>query len=159
MQIIIMRHGDAEPMGLNDQERNLTLLGQKQARQAGRFLNKYGQVNQGIELALVSPYVRAQQTYNELVTQVSVGRKELCEDIVPEGRSKLVHDYIDYLVIQKKVEHRLLIISHMPFISYLFDELLGSKESALFATSSCAIIDYVAEESKGKLIEVYYPHG
>lgn len=158
MQIIIMRHGDAGPMQLNDKERNLTLLGEKQAQQTGSWLNKYYHASKGIELALVSPYRRAQQTYKQLATQVKVDRKELCDDIVPEGCSRLVHDYIDYLAVQNKVERKLLIVSHMPFVSYLFDELCGVKESLLFATSSCAIIDYVPEKLSGQLIELYYPN-
>jgi phosphohistidine phosphatase len=158
MQIIIMRHGDAEPMQLNDKERGLTMLGEKQAQQAGRWLNKYYHASKDIELALVSPYKRAQQTYSQLVKQVKVGRKELCDDIVPEGCSVLVHECIDNLIDQNKVERNLLIVSHMPFVSYLFDELLGVKESLFFATSSCAIIDYSPENSAGQLLEVYYPN-
>jgi phosphohistidine phosphatase len=153
-----MRHGDAVPMQLNDKERDLTLLGEKQGQQAGRWLNKYYHASQGVELALVSPYKRAQQTCNQLATEVKVGRKELYDDIVPEGSSRLVHDYIDYLIAQNKVHRNLLIVSHMPLVSYLFDELLGVKESMLFATSSCAIIEYFPEKASGQLIEVYYPN-
>lgn len=156
MQIIIMRHSDAVPMQLNDKERSLTLLGEKQGRQAGHWLNKIYPANKGIELALVSPYKRAQQTYSQLATNVTVGRQEICEDIVPEGCSRLVHDYIDYLITHNKVKRSLLIVSHMPFVSYLFDELCGVKKSMLFATSSCAIIDYVPEKSSGQLVEFYY---
>ena len=158
MQIIIMRHGDAEPIKLNDKERNLSSLGEKQAQQAGRWLNKYYAASKGIELALVSPYQRAQQSYYQLATQVKVARKEICEDIVPEGSSKLVHDYIDYLIAQNKVERNLLLVSHMPFVSYLFDELCGLGESLLFSTSSCAIVEYVPETLSAQLIELYYPN-
>ncbi|MFT5313006.1 MAG: phosphohistidine phosphatase [Paraglaciecola sp.] len=158
MQIIIMRHGDAEPMQVNDSERNLTSLGEKQAQHTGRWLNKYYHANKGIEFALVSPYQRAQQSYNQLASQVNVVRKELCDDIVPEGCSRLVHDYIDYLIAQHHVERNLLLVSHMPFVSYLFDELCGVNKSLLFATSSCAIIDYVPEKLSGQPIEFYYPN-
>ena len=153
MHIIIMRHGDAEPFKKNDITRNLTDFGLQQAAEAGRWLNDYYSKSNGIEMALVSPYIRAQQTFEQLNLKVKVEKMHISEDITPDGNPQLVHDHIDYLVEEKKLTRNLLIVSHMPFVSFLSDELLTKKVSLLFATSSLVIIDYL----HSNLVEVYHP--
>ncbi|MFT5676308.1 MAG: phosphohistidine phosphatase [Paraglaciecola sp.] len=153
MQIIIMRHGDAEPLKKNDITRNLSHLGVQQAMEAGRWLNEYYLTSNGIDAAFVSPYFRAKQTFDQLKLHVNVGKMQVVEDITPDGNPRLVHDHIDYMLQERKLIQSLLIVSHMPFVSYLVDELLSYRESLLFATSSLAIIDYPSS----KLVEVYHP--
>jgi phosphohistidine phosphatase len=148
-----MRHGDAEPLNKSDITRNLTDFGLQQAAEAGRWLNQYYSASNGIEMALVSPYARARQTFDQLNLHVKVGKMHINEDIVPEGDPRLMHDFIDYFLEKNKLERNLLIVSHMPFVSYLLDELLTNKVSLLFATSSLVIIDYPLS----KLVEVYHP--
>ena len=152
MQIIIMRHGDAEPLKKNDVTRNLSDLGEQQAMEAGRWLNEYYLTSNGIEAAFVSPYIRARQTFKQLNLHVKVEKMQIVEDVTPDGNPQLVHDHIDYMLQEKKLKQNLLIVSHMPFVSYLVDELMSHRESLLFATSSLAIIDYPSY----KLVEVYH---
>jgi phosphohistidine phosphatase len=153
MQIIIMRHGDAEPLKKNDSTRNLSALGVQQAMEAGKWLNEYYLASNGIGAALVSPYSRAQQTFEQLNLYVNVGEVQINEDITPDGNPQLLHDHIDYLLQEKKLKKSLLIVSHMPFVSYLLDELMSHRESQLFATSSLTIIEY----PRSKIVEVYHP--
>ena len=63
MQIYIMRHGQAEMMAFSDAERNLTDIGREESERMAKYL-----VKQGVELdaVLVSPYVRAQQTWQSV---------------------------------------------------------------------------------------------
>jgi phosphohistidine phosphatase len=152
-----MRHGDAEPIQRNDKARKLTTLGEKQAANAGHWLAKYTRNTNGIDVALVSPYVRAVQTYEQLIKHVNVTTNETNEDIIPSGDSAMTHDYIDAMLSTNKIKSSLLIVSHMPFVSYLLDELLSNKISLLFATTSMAVIDYSIEKSSGELIEIYHP--
>jgi phosphohistidine phosphatase len=153
MHIIIMRHGDAEPLKKNDLTRNLSNLGVQQATEAGKWLNNYYLASNGIEAALVSPYFRARQTYDQLNLHVKIGKMQINEDITPDGNPRLVNDHIDYMVKEKKLKQSLLIVSHMPFVSYLMDELMNQRESQLFATSSLTIIDY----QNSKLVDIYHP--
>ena len=57
--IWLLRHGDAEPHGGADADRELTEKGRRQARDAGRALAALGVE---IEVCLASPKVRAVQT-------------------------------------------------------------------------------------------------
>ena len=51
----------------------------------------------------------------------------------------------------------LVLVSHMPLISFLLDELLLSHQASLFDTSSMAIIDYDITTSSGVLKAFYHP--
>ena len=61
--LCIMRHGMAENMAKNDASRQLVSFGEEQARNTSCWFSQhYPKIK--IDLALVSPYTRAEQTYN-----------------------------------------------------------------------------------------------
>lgn len=156
MYIFIMRHGEAEQLlDQVDKQRNLTLHGERQAEGAGRWLKSF--IKSDLELALVSPFVRTQQTYNALSRHIKVRQSKVCDDLVPSGSAQLVHDYIDVLVADKTVSHSLLLVSHMPIVSYLLDSLLNQQQSRLFATAAIAVVDYDVESASGKLLHLFHP--
>ncbi|WP_438012725.1 phosphohistidine phosphatase SixA [Psychrobacter raelei] len=62
MQVIFMRHGEAQNYNDNDAERQLTQLGQQQAAETAQHLLSQYQP----DAFVVSPYVRAQQTLEAL---------------------------------------------------------------------------------------------
>ena len=92
-----MRHGEAERFQFQDKTRSLTSRGEKQAITAGKWLSDYLGEGALVDIALVSSYVRAQQTYCQLSEQVVVSQKQVCEDVIPEGDPKIVHDFIKVL--------------------------------------------------------------
>jgi phosphohistidine phosphatase len=155
MYIFIMRHGEAEQL-LNqvDKQRNLTLHGETQAEAAGRWMKSF--TKNDIELALVSPFLRTQQTYNALSRYVTVTDSMVCDDLVPSGNAQLVHDYIDVLIADKTVSQNLLLVSHMPIVSYLLDSLLNQQQSRLFATAAIAVVEYHVDSSTGQLLHFYH---
>ncbi len=59
MQLLLLRHADAEPLAASDAERSLTEKGLRQAHRAGRFCRERGIRP---ELILSSPFNRATQT-------------------------------------------------------------------------------------------------
>lgn len=59
MQLILIRHGDAENAAVSDFDRRLTAKGREQAARAGRFLREAG-LRPAVFLA--SPYLRARET-------------------------------------------------------------------------------------------------
>ena len=59
MQLLLLRHADAEPVAASDAARNLTDRGLRQAHQAARFCRERGIRP---ELILSSPFHRAAQT-------------------------------------------------------------------------------------------------
>lgn len=151
-----MRHGDAEPIQVVDSSRELSLFGIKQAAAAGKWLQQRYFAH-GIDMSLVSPYVRAQQTLTGVRSVVEVKSQEVSNDVTPDGNAQLTHNYIDYLLTQQIINRTLLVISHMPFVSYLVDELSDSEQLLFFDTSSIAIIEYDPAKCLGNLIEIYHP--
>ncbi|MFT6283844.1 MAG: phosphohistidine phosphatase [Arenicella sp.] len=158
MKLIIMRHGEAERFREKDNTRSLTSLGEKQASTAGKWLHDYLGSDASVDIALVSSYVRAQQTYEQLSKQVVVIEKQICEDVIPEGDTKVTHDFIKVLFETKSQPTVILIVSHMPFVSYFLEEVHVEKQSMLFDTSSMVIVDYDLAAGAGKIESIYHPN-
>ena len=157
--LFIMRHGEAEAPRLDDKSRQLTPLGREQAKTAALWLKDQYCQKGIVDLALVSPYRRAKQTHDMVSLDIIANKVENNEDIVPEGSPRLVSDYIDGLlhaaVNSKKPIKKLLVVSHMPLVSYLVDELCQSYTTSLFCTASIAVIKYSLKEHKGTLVTHY----
>jgi len=157
MKLIIMRHGEAERLREQDNMRSLTRLGEKQSITAGKWLYEYLGADLPINIALVSSYVRAQQTYEQLSKQVVVIKKQICEDVIPEGDPKVAHDFIKVLFATPSQPNVILVVSHMPFVSYFLEEVHLEKKSMLFDTSSVVIVDYDLAAGAGKIESIYHP--
>jgi phosphohistidine phosphatase len=157
MKLIIMRHGEAERFRLKDNTRSLTSKGEKQASTAGKWLNNYLGADTSVDIALVSTYVRAQQTYVQLSKRVVVTEKQVCEYVIPEGNPKIAHDFVKVLFEDESQPHVILIVSHMPFVSYFLEEVHIDKQSMLFDTSSMVIVDYDLAIGRGKIESIYHP--
>lgn len=157
--LFIMRHGEAEAPRLDDKSRQLTPLGREQAKSAALWLRDQYCEKGVVDLALVSPYRRAKQTHDMVSLDIISDKVESNEDIVPDGSPRLVSDYIDALlhaaVNSKKPIKKLLVVSHMPLVSYLVDELCDSYTTSLFSTASIAVIKYSLREHKGTLVTHY----
>ncbi len=157
MKLIIMRHGEAERFRVQDNTRCLTSLGEKQASTAGKWLKNQLGADTPVDIALVSSYVRAQQTFEKLSEEVVVTQKQICEDVIPEGEPKIAHDFIKVLFDDGSQPNVILIVSHMPFVSYFLEEVHVDKQSMLFDTSSLVIVDYDIEVGAGKIESIYHP--
>lgn len=158
MHIFIMRHGEAELTQQNDSARRLTEHGISQAEKTGVWLAKQvDNLDVAIDCALVSPYTRAKQTFDSVSRHLSTGKVISCPDIVPSGNVHLVQDYVEYLGNENPEMKSILVVSHMPFVSYFLDKLLTVPLSKIFATASVAYIDYDISTSKGTLISDYMP--
>ncbi|MEW6996823.1 phosphohistidine phosphatase SixA [Colwelliaceae bacterium BS250] len=158
MNLFIMRHGDAALQAASDAMRPLTELGILEAKVMAKWLNIE---NLKIDAILVSPYVRAQQTSQavidtlkpELSCNLAVQTLDL---LTPEGSASTVHDYLDGLIEPAGYEN-VLIISHMPIVSYLCAELTIHSQSPIFATAAIAKIDYSTDLMTGQLVKMVSP--
>lgn len=158
VKLVIMRHGEAESFQVQDDKRCLTNWGKKEATLAGKWLAEYFETNGGITLALVSHYSRAQQSYQQLCPEVVIQDKQDSSDVLPDSSPQLAHDYIKVLIADNPGLKSIIVVSHMPFISYFLEEIHEKNESMLFETSSIAIIDYKPLASSGNLACVYHPN-
>jgi len=157
--LFIMRHGEAEAPRLDDKSRQLTQLGRQQTVDASQWLCRQFCTDKSIELALVSPYQRARQTFDLVSIEIQVDKVEINEDIVPNGSAQLVHDdivaRIHGSVNSKQPLKKVLVVSHMPLVSYLVDALCNSYTTSLFATASIAVIKYSPKLQQGTLVTHY----
>lgn len=157
MKLIIMRHGEAETFRVPDKTRSLTDHGKQQSVKAGKWLAGYLGKGGAIDIGLVSSYARAQQTFEQLISQVSVDKSITCDDVVPEGDPKKAHDFVNALVGGSESIEVLLIVSHMPFVSYFLEEVHQDNQTMLFDTSSLVVVDYNVERGSGGIAEIYHP--
>ncbi|NLS13270.1 phosphohistidine phosphatase SixA [Vibrio sp. SM6] len=154
MKIYIMRHGEAEQFADSDAERELTLRG----REESRIMAEKCREN-GIEMfdkVLVSPYIRAQQTWQELNQSLSAKEVQLSADITPYGDAEAVFDYLSALIELEKPQ-QLLLVSHLPLVGYLTAELVPSMAPLMFATSAIAAIEFDEKNKKGDLLWQWQP--
>lgn len=155
MQLFIMRHGQASFDCQKDAERSLTEQGTHEARVMANWMNQ-------MEIApthiWVSPYKRAQQTCQavlEVLTSKPV--PTTLDFITPSGVAKNVHDYIDGELAHDVDFERLLIISHMPLVSYLVSELTQQEHAPIFQTAGICEIEYNASQMKGVFVQITSP--
>ncbi|MCW8093040.1 phosphohistidine phosphatase SixA [Alteromonas sp. ASW11-130] len=157
--LFVMRHGEAESLRVDDKSRQLTPEGRVQAMNAAKWLIKHYLSDGQVDLALVSPYRRARQTYDMLSLDIRPFNMEICHDIIPDGDAEMTHDFLDVRMqdSQSTVSplKSILLVSHMPLVSYLVDSLCCSHTTSLFATASVAVIRYSIEKRCGVLEEHY----
>ncbi len=110
MNIFIMRHGEAEHCAHSDAERALTDHGHSASIAVARACAEKGFAK--FDKVLVSPYVRAQQTWKAISKHFAAEQVETCEEITPYGDSEQVADYVNALI---DVHHyqNVLIVSHL----------------------------------------------
>lgn len=159
MIIFIMRHGEAEPFIDSDENRELTKFGITQVEHAAKWINsqlkELSAGKQILDNAFVSPYIRTQQTFDHIKSQVTVIDRQTHDMITPMGDVFEVQDYLDaYLQLMPSLQ-TMLIVSHMPLVSLLSDKLCDGFNARIFDTADVLMIDYDPIESTGKYASFY----
>jgi len=157
-----MRHGEAqnfiEQGNCDDSQRALTHQGEQEAQVMASWLQKNHIPPTQV---FVSPFVRAQQTCG-IVTSLIKTTTTTLDFITPSGDAKQVHDFIDGYCSDNfdKTLHQepsILIVSHMPLVSYLVAELTQYENAPIFATAGIAHINYDVEKMQGELLGLVTP--
>lgn len=146
MKIIVMRHGEAEIMANSDPERCLTARGKTQATEQGKWLKQH----MSFDKVIVSPYLRAQQTFDAINfvydNQLS-NKMETWDGVTPNSYANFVINYLELLSNQGI--QRVLIISHLPLVSEIISSIC-SDQPVRFYPATFAEIDW--QQFKGKVI-------
>ena len=153
MRIYIMRHGEAEIMAATDAERQLTVYGRQQSFEQGKH---FKDIASSIQKVIVSPYTRAQQTFEQVNLSCEKGFKqpEIWNEIIPYGNAKTACDYLAALM-QEGVES-VLLVSHLPIVGSIVAEMCG-QNSVDFQTSTIAVLEL--NEDKGEVVDFYHYKG
>ncbi|GGJ01374.1 phosphohistidine phosphatase SixA [Shewanella hanedai] len=153
MQLFLMRHGEASYLAHSDRERTLTEAGRFHTSEMSNWLAK--SVVE-FDLVLVSPYLRAQQSWQEVSKHFPEPRKWLVlDELVPSGDPSTAADLTLAYAEQYKADN-VLVIAHMPLLGYMVSELVAGTEPPLFATSGVSLIDKDGE--KTNLVWQHTPH-
>ncbi len=121
-EIYILRHGHAEQSEslVNDFDRALTAEGIEKINRLGVFINSLG-VN--IDIVLSSPFLRAKQTAEILVSNVTPMPEIRMVDFLSCGASSkdISKGLLDY-----SVNNSVLIVGHSPDLDVFLGKLIGS---------------------------------
>lgn len=131
MLICIMRHGDAEAYSgeATDATRELTARGRSgNCRVAEQLKQKQATFDQ----IWVSPFVRAQQTADDVLALFPENKRESCAALTPESRPQELLE-----MLATKGGDSLLLIGHNPLVSRLVALLLdgGTAPERYLGTS------------------------
>lgn len=126
MELVLLRHGKAEPHGhpQGDAARQLVERGRQQARSAARRLALAGRLP---DLVLASPLARALQTAEEFCTEVGL-EAPLVQAWLACGMAPA--DALAALAGFSEFE-RVMIVGHEPDFSHLATTLLGATGGAV----------------------------
>ncbi|RDB43898.1 phosphohistidine phosphatase SixA [Halomonas sp. DQ26W] len=133
-RLLIMRHGEAGPGGI-DAERKLTARGHAEAARMADWL-QYQELDEA--RVLTSPYVRARQTAEHVAA--SLGRKvEPLTIVTPDDPPEVVSDWL----IEQADRGPFVLVSHMPLVGALTGLLVdGRSDRGLgFATAAVAELE------------------
>ena len=150
MKIVVMRHGDAVPGADNDSSRALTELGLAQSRAMARWLAPQWE---RFDKVLISPYLRAQQTWQGIADLLSAGQVETCDNLVPHGDD--VQMVSQLLALESECQ-TLLVVSHLPLVGHLVAELCPGVVPPMFVTSAMVAIEL--QDGHGKVLWQQAPH-
>ena len=150
MKVVVMRHGDAVLGADDDAARALTSLGREQSRAMALWLQ---QQMPHLDRVLVSPYLRAQQTWQTVRELFGEVRVDVLDELVPHGHSAPVADYLRAL--EGEVEN-LLVVSHLPLVGYLVADLCPVQLPPMFVTSAMVAVEL--QGAQGNLLWQQAPH-
>lgn len=151
MELLLIRHAQAESFRFDDKERVLTEKGILQARSAGQFLHAQKLVP---DVVVSSPLARATQT-GELLCQECGMDAPLVEPWLACGMrpNRAISELKAYTEFE-----RVALIGHEPDFSYLAEWLLGCEAGGMHVRkASVIVISDVNPPSQGGYLQMLVP--
>ena len=142
MNLLIMRHGEAEPYAgeTTDASRSLTDRGVEYVHQVGVRLAEFDRNRSKLDVLLVSPFLRTQQTADIVADNLgSDPKRKTCDWLLSESSVEYANRQLDQMFTEAELETA-LIVSHMPFVSLLSEFLTGSR--LIFQPGSVALVEF-----------------
>lgn len=148
MKIFIMRHGEAEIIASTDDLRALNSTGKRQAKLQGEWLKtQLESTALSLDKVMVSPYVRAQQTFEYLNRAFDNQlTKEDWKGLTPKGSADNVIDYLNVLA-EQGVEN-VLLVSHLPLVGEIVATLYGKSNPVAFYPATIVQLDWNGEKAR-----------
>ncbi len=159
MKLYIVRHGQAELLKANegeakDSERALTSEGQQEASVAGQQL-KAALAGESVKI-LASPYRRAQQTAQEIISVLGLTSDVLVtlNSVTPQ------HSPQEALTALQPYENEsaVVLISHQPLVSHLIAQLVWGRNEPAIAMGTAYVACLSLETLEFGLAELLWVH-
>jgi phosphohistidine phosphatase len=134
VKLWLLRHGEAEPSARTDAQRNLTTHGRQQVREAAAHMQ-----DRALQVVLVSPYVRAQQTADVACEVLGfTGTRQTVAWLTPDSDLRQALRELDSCAFDE-----LLLVTHQPFVGALAGLLMhGHRQQPLpMNTASLALLE------------------
>jgi phosphohistidine phosphatase len=135
MQLLLLRHAEAEPHADSDATRALTAKGSKQAESIGRYCLKHGFIP---EMILSSPLTRAEETAQLVARALNVPRLVQIEEFLRAGMtaeralSGLRKSFIELMKRENSPERAsIMLVGHEPDFSTLAGALIGGRAESV----------------------------
>lgn len=142
--LYVMRHGNAlNPPGIHDFDRELSDRGRMEVRKVAKWLSEN---HDQPKLTLVSPLIRAQQTFEEFQSQFG-------EPFAKQNTNSLIYTSpAPSLSVEVSAysESPILLIGHQPLLSDFVGHISNGKISVDFPTSAIVCIHLKTDEDKIK---------
>jgi len=146
MKLLVVRHGEAEPMVCDDASRSLTDRGKAQVSELWYQLH-----DKGVQVSRIvaSPFLRTQQTAGLIVEHYAGLAIETSGVLLSEADPQAVLDWLQ----QQPQEDGLVLVSHMPLVGILVGLLTEGASARLpFVPGMVACLDIdVAAVNGGRL--------
>lgn len=163
MRLIFMRHAEAKNDAEDDFNRVLSILGNKQAKQAALFLK-----NHQIDKILVSYVKRSMQTLNFIALQIPRVETEMVTELY-EGAEEQI---IELISCQEDLHKHILVIGHNPKLYHLILSMIDQDDAYYeeilhdsLAPAQIVIVDFPTlhdwqdiRKHKGKIIDIFVPN-
>ena len=152
-KIFIMRHGEAQPLFIDDQQRMLSNVGKLEVQTMAKRL----QQDCALDAILSSPYVRTKQSANIMASeQYSIRFTDSFEDFVPTADAQNATELIKALISLKPQLNNWLLVAHMPIVSFIVEQFCPNSMPS-FSTAAVAEIHYDENTDTAKLIALHDP--
>ena len=159
MDLYIIRHADAQPLGEggieDDAERPLTSVGQGQCGPLAAALQRQGVQ---LERLVTSPLLRARQTAEGLLKHLAPPTPELhtCDHLAPGGKRRKLSRFLRGLGTSS-----VAVVGHMPDLNLYLAWLIGSKKAQVDLSKAgvaCVHFDDELRKGAGVLTWLVTPH-
>ncbi|MFP5429536.1 MAG: SixA phosphatase family protein [Gammaproteobacteria bacterium] len=112
MRLVLVRHGEAEPLRLTDSDRALTGRGHEQAKATGRWL---ASIAPSSCVLACSSYRRARETANNVLTVLPQAALHVIPHVTPEDGVQKASRSIEGVASGDM----LVVVTHMPLVAAL----------------------------------------
>lgn len=148
MRLYIMRHGHAVmPLSAHsDVERRLTPEGEAEVATTASWLAEEAG---SVDACLISPYIRAQQTATVAMGRAKAHHRQDVRELTPDSDPALALAAVAAEIEQHDYQ-QVLLISHMPLVSYLVHEIDRAKQPPIFPTAAIAVMEFDAKTLQGQ---------